>query len=345
LDFKDFALPAERRRVSIASARAGIVLAYSTKGTPASVQLTWDRFNRYLWTVQTVAYARDQTLKKTLSRIGGDNIFAWRNPVRQTAPPLRSADLTVPPGKTLSVAVATLVVIVLMPVIVLVARRRGATPRTCWLLAGVVLGAASALWPYGRWETANPFLLPPPLSDERAQAIFATLHKSMYRAFDYRSEGDVYDALAKTVDGPLLRELYLKVRQGLEMQEQGGAVARIREVKILEGIRQPLRSPVSLDRQRNGRALGPRSRPNQRVRGCVRGGTLRRSVEAHGVGSAPRETPGGADHGPGMVTRETEIGAKHLRTRRSASGCGSWTSRAWYSTRAATFPAREITCS
>ena len=57
----------------------------------------------------------------------------------------------------------------------------------------------------------------------------------------------MYDALAKSVDGPLLSELYLQVRRGLEMQEQGGAVSRVREVKIVSGQKEPARSAAMSD--------------------------------------------------------------------------------------------------
>ncbi|MDP6058887.1 MAG: hypothetical protein QGH33_08340, partial [Pirellulaceae bacterium] len=49
LDFKDFAVQAERRKVSMANARVGVILSYSTKGSPGTVKLTWDRFNRHVW--------------------------------------------------------------------------------------------------------------------------------------------------------------------------------------------------------------------------------------------------------------------------------------------------------
>jgi hypothetical protein len=106
----------------------------------------------------------------------------------------------------------------------------------------------ATVWPYGRWELANPLASPPRVSEAQAQAVFAALHKNVYRAFDCRNESDVYDALAESVAGPLLRKLYLKVRRGLEMQEQGGAIARIQEVKILEGTRQPLPAGPARDR-------------------------------------------------------------------------------------------------
>ncbi|MDP7302925.1 MAG: hypothetical protein QGG09_07480, partial [Pirellulaceae bacterium] len=60
LDFKDFAVQAERRKVSMANARVGVILSYSTKGSPGTVKLTWDRFNRHVWSTNVIVFAYDE---------------------------------------------------------------------------------------------------------------------------------------------------------------------------------------------------------------------------------------------------------------------------------------------
>ncbi len=70
------------------------------------------------------------------------------------------------------------------------------------------------------------------LDDAQAQAVAGTLLKNIYRAFDYHGESDIYDALARSVQGDLLADLYLKIRGGLAMQEQGGAIASVQEVQV-----------------------------------------------------------------------------------------------------------------
>jgi hypothetical protein len=71
-------------------------------------------------------------------------------------------------------------------------------------------------------------------SEKSREAVAESLLRNIYRAFDYHSETDIYDALARSVHGDLLADLYLKIKQGLIMQEQGGAVARVQEVKVLK---------------------------------------------------------------------------------------------------------------
>jgi hypothetical protein len=92
--------------------------------------------------------------------------------------------------------------------------------------------------PLFKWD--NPGAPPLPAvtavstSEKSRAAVAESLLRNVYRAFDYRDESDTYDALARSVDGDLLADLYLKIKQGLIMQEQGGAVARVQSVSIMK---------------------------------------------------------------------------------------------------------------
>ncbi|MBD3320640.1 MAG: hypothetical protein GF350_06055, partial [Chitinivibrionales bacterium] len=48
-------------------------------------------------------------------------------------------------------------------------------------------------------------------SPGEARALFASLHRNIYRAFDYSTESEIYDALSKSVDGDLLTGIYTEV--------------------------------------------------------------------------------------------------------------------------------------
>jgi len=67
-----------------------------------------------------------------------------------------------------------------------------------------------------------------------AKEIFAALHRNVYRAFDYETEDSIYDALAQSVSGELLDQIYNDVYQGLILSEEGGAICKIERVEILE---------------------------------------------------------------------------------------------------------------
>jgi hypothetical protein len=239
LEFKDFAQQAQRRRVPMSSARVGVILSYSTKGTPNSVHLTWDRFNRFIWTVHMIVYAFDDTFRIALSRVGLENEYLWQNPGRPAPAPLTQVDVALPPRTRLSLPVVSIACAALWPGLMWLLRRRSAAPHSYVFGTALAAALAAGAWPVARWEIPSPFATAPNVSAEQAAAIFAVLHKNIYRAFDYREDNDIYDALANSADGPLLRDLYLQVRRGLEMQEQGGAVSRVRNVRIVSGQKEP----------------------------------------------------------------------------------------------------------
>jgi len=73
-----------------------------------------------------------------------------------------------------------------------------------------------------------------PKDEKSREAVAESLLRNVYRAFDYHSESDVYDALARSVQGDLLTDLYIKIKHGLIMQEQGDAVAHVQDVKVIK---------------------------------------------------------------------------------------------------------------
>jgi hypothetical protein len=235
LDFKDFARRAERRRVSMANARVGVILSYPLAAPPETVEVTWDRFNQFIWTVNMTVYAYDDTLRVALSRVGNENSYRWTSPGRTPRPPYQPVSVELPPSPRLSLPAASLISSTFLPVIFLVLWLRGAVAKSYAFATGLVVCCAVAVWPFGRFDIPDPFAVSPEITESQAEAAFAALHRNVYRAFDYRDEDQVYDALAVSVAGPLLRDMYLDIRRGLEMQEQGGAVSRVREVNMVEG--------------------------------------------------------------------------------------------------------------
>ncbi|MEM6504603.1 MAG: hypothetical protein AAF711_03960 [Planctomycetota bacterium] len=77
------------------------------------------------------------------------------------------------------------------------------------------------------------------LEDDEAVAVFESLHRNIYRAFDYTDEGAVYDALAESVDGPMLEAIYTDIYQSLILLDQNGAVSKAVRVEIEEAVVEP----------------------------------------------------------------------------------------------------------
>lgn len=73
------------------------------------------------------------------------------------------------------------------------------------------------------------------LSDEAARNDVTTkVLENIYRAFDFREDEDVYDSLASSVQGTLLRELYLRIKRSLVVAEQGGELSHMTALEVKE---------------------------------------------------------------------------------------------------------------
>ncbi len=235
LDFKDFAKQAERKRVSLASARVGIILSYSIDSAPETLKLTWNRFNNFVWTINMIVFSFDEVSKATLSRLDSSNVYEWKNPGRPDLPELEEVQIKEATSAEWSLPMVSIGCLMLSPIVLLVMAFLGAGPRHFLVVSVIALCVVVGGLPLLHRKVPSPLYEPTAITNEEADAVFATLHQNIYRAFNYRSEEDIYDALAKSIDGDLLQQVYLQIQHGLKMQEQGGAVSKIREVNLLDG--------------------------------------------------------------------------------------------------------------
>lgn len=236
LDLRDFAMQAEKRKVSMLSGRVGIIMSYATKGLPRDVKVSWDKFNDTVKTVDSVVIAFDKVSKTEFSTFLEDNTFEWRATDQQPPIPIINvADHARKYGEPmLSIPMITMGLFALaLPVLLIAPLSRKWIMLTATggaLILGGVLADGKMVQ-----EFKNPWQEKEEIPELVASDIFAQLHKNLFRAFDYRTESDIYDALAKSVDGELLRDLYLQINDSLRVKEQGGAVSNIETVRLLEG--------------------------------------------------------------------------------------------------------------
>ena len=77
------------------------------------------------------------------------------------------------------------------------------------------------------------------LDEDATKDMVAGLLTNVYRAFYFRDENEVYDVLARSVAGELLSDVYLEMRRGLVLANQGGAAAKVKSVELLEIAAEP----------------------------------------------------------------------------------------------------------
>ncbi len=237
LDFRDLASRAEPQQVPLSSARVGIILSYPLTEAAAHVRLQWNRFAKMLWSVNVVVFDSAGGFQKTLTRVGGNDTVEWSSEFRKILPLMQvvPAELTPRPAFEISAICVGL----LMFAFILLARQTaqvGLHRRTAVAVV-ILLGCSWAFRQIDVGKLTVPTGPRPSITDDAATAVFATLHSNIYAAFRFRTESDVYDALAFSAGGDVLQATYLTVIEGLKMEEQGGAVARVRKVDILDGRR------------------------------------------------------------------------------------------------------------
>ncbi len=241
VDFKDLAKPAEQIRVSMASGRIGIILTYPVEATPNSLDLTWNRFNQLSYTVQMVVYSDQSAEKKTLSKVGGKNKYQWHFAGSKPVFVAASLPVELKPRSLWSLPLLSMAFASVALCIVVKSPRR-------YLPACLLIVVAFACWPLAQWQFHNPLQAKPVVGTDDAQRVVEGLIENAYAAFRLRDEQAAYDALALGVDGKLLHSLYIQLRRGLLMRQQGGALARVREIETIAGSRETIAQPLGDER-------------------------------------------------------------------------------------------------
>lgn len=228
LDLKDFARQAEERRVSLANGRVGIIMTYRpTESGLREATLTWDKFHASLRKIQSVVFpwtGEMQRFEFSRFKKPEENVFSWSVPQTELPQPIQEVAAELPPRPTLSLPLGTAVLGILSALTAVFSRRRSLR------FPAALIVLAAIMWPFLRIETRNPFAATPQVSKTEADKIFQKLHSGAYRALDFGTEERIYEVLETSVDGELLEQLYLQLRESLQMREQGGAVARVRSV-------------------------------------------------------------------------------------------------------------------
>jgi hypothetical protein len=213
--------------LSVYSAMLGVIFTYPTTGLPQNVKMVWDLFNDRIQIVPGASVDQAGSLPTFLDPDYA--VLEWQNFLKNPELPTL-VDVRRPPNTAERLlgwsrwALLPLGLVV-AGVIGLRGRRGGMRPIPAALgastaaLAGVlifVMGGAAAF-----------------SNDVAGEVVEGVLH-NIYRAFDYRSEEQVYDILGRSVEGDLLEEIYLETRRGLELTNQGGARARVKKIELTE---------------------------------------------------------------------------------------------------------------
>ena len=212
----------------VESAWIGVTAVYLTEATPREVALTWEDFDLAQAIPATVT---DPESSVSVGLSAQQPELRWDNELAEDpAPVIRS---TAVEPRTVWLPLLSLVPLGIAAFLA-VRATRGRRDGQSLALARVLFAGALVLAPVAGTAWALPGsmgLVPDPA---RASRILAGILPSMYRAFEFPTESLVYDRLALTVTGETLTDVYLQQRRAVEMEQRGGAKARVEAVEVVE---------------------------------------------------------------------------------------------------------------
>lgn len=211
----------------VATAVVGVVVAYPTSGMPEEVRLAWDPFPGTVTVVPATVIDPENTSSTMLSPPAAS--IVWENQLIEDPIPSVSA-VAVEPTR-IPIPWLSLPLIVLAGVL-LVKGLRGDRRGPSIAVARIALAAALVVGPVVQSAVAVPGSAGRVPSERQARRILSGLLPNVYRALEYRQEEAIYDRLAVSVTGETLTEVYLEQRRALEMEERGGAQARVETVEV-----------------------------------------------------------------------------------------------------------------
>jgi hypothetical protein len=213
--------------LDIDSALVGVIFVYPIdEPLPQHVTMEWDLWNDRIQRVPGSAVDEAGPLPTYLEP--DFPILEWHNFLKQPTLPTLQV-LAHPPGGLSRAAHYARWPLLFAVVIALLATRQPRRSRATVAAVVLLAGLAAASFVLGRGAR---------LSDEQARELVSGVLHNIYRAFDFRQEEQSYDILARSVEGDLLAQIYLETRRGLELANQGGARAKVKQIELQELTRE-----------------------------------------------------------------------------------------------------------
>ncbi len=213
--------------IAVDSAILGAIFVYPQTTLPEKVVMTWDLWDERIINVPVSAVDQAGPLASSLQEDW--NELVWENFLKDPiVPTLNTVEAPAPQWQTFinkSLPVlAVLALLALFWLVYVVKNKQNSLVAAASFCFTLIVGALVVNFA----KSNEP-------DQERANAIVADLLHNIYRSFDYREEGDIYDVLELSVTGELLTDIFLETKHSLVLANQGGAQAKVKAV-VLENI-------------------------------------------------------------------------------------------------------------
>jgi len=228
--------------VPVVSATLGVIFVYPIDALPDSVSMTWDLFGGKIQQIPSIATDEAGGLPYKLQP--DDNVLIWQNFLTNPSVPSFVAIAAAPSFGRISVPMISAMCLSLLVVVGARYLTRRGNRRVLLGTGGILAVSVVLLWPVVRVSVPVPFIKSAAVTTSEAEHIVSSLLTNVYRSFDFREEGVIYDALARSASGDLLTQVYLETRRALELQNQGGARVKVDEVSMTAVEPSPLRGEI-----------------------------------------------------------------------------------------------------
>jgi hypothetical protein len=216
-------------RESVSGAHLGVTLSYLTAEMPEEIRLLWSSFSRDDESVP--ATVTDPESSRSVRLSADDPELVWINELLEDPVPTVES-VAVEPKSYVLPMFSIPIFLVSLYFIIAALRGRRRTMNFAW--SRVSLTVALLVAPNGRLNVEFDGSSSSTPSSDQAKSILVSMLPNIYRAFEFREESVVYDRLAINVTGETLSDIYLEHRRALELEERGGARARVEAVEVPE---------------------------------------------------------------------------------------------------------------
>ena len=212
----------------VREALIGVTRVYLLPTTPSRVTLEWTGFEE---AIEIPATVTDPEASASIVLTPASPVLGWDNQLAEDPIPVVTATV-VEPG-TLWLPVFSLAALGAALALGFGAIRRRRSEHALAAIR-VLLALALIVAPLGNVAVAKPAFFGATPDANSTKRILSGVLPNIYRAFEYRSEEAAFDRLALSVTGDALTEVYLEHQRALEMEERGGARARVESFEVTD---------------------------------------------------------------------------------------------------------------
>jgi hypothetical protein len=217
----------DNEEVDLLPATLGVIYVFPTGGLPNVVEMEWDLFDERTQRVPAATVDQAGPLPTVLEPAYAT--LRWENFLQSPELPTLTA-LERPPTALQRISAWTRWLFLALSgglLLLLLWSLRARAGKTQALAMLFIVSAGLSAFSFHQHRQVR-------LDDERLGRLVGDLLHNVYRAFDYRGEEAIYDALARSVSGGLLTDIYLETRKGLELANQGGARVKVKSTEVLQ---------------------------------------------------------------------------------------------------------------